>query len=110
MDAPRRLWVRLPRSVVALLFFLAFGVGGLILGCILFPPLELFGARRAMRALVRASYRLFVGAGRVTGLFRVILSQIIQGADTYMPTPQPYSMPGRSAFDNRCSGSVPSFP
>jgi hypothetical protein len=38
--------------------------------------------------------------------FRVILSRIIQGADTYMPTPQPYSMPGRSAFDNRSEESV----
>jgi 1-acyl-sn-glycerol-3-phosphate acyltransferase len=74
MDAPRRLWIRLPRSVLAMLFFLAFGAGGLILGCILFPPLMLLGARRAMRALVRACYRLFVGAGRITGLFRVILS------------------------------------
>ena len=74
MNAPRRLWVRLPRGVLALLFFFAFGVGGLVLGCVLFPPLMLFRARRAMRALVRASYRLFVGAGRVTGLFRVVLS------------------------------------
>ena len=74
MDAPRRLWVRLPRSVVALLFFLAFGVGGLVLGCILFPPLMLFRARRAMRALVRACYRLFVWAARMTGMIRVVLS------------------------------------
>ena len=73
-NAPRRLWVRLPRSVVALLFFLAFGVGGLILGCILFPPLMLFRARRAMRALVRACYRLFVWAARMTGMIRVVLS------------------------------------
>ena len=73
-NAPRRLWVRLPRSVVALLFFLAFGVGGLILGCILFPPLVLFGARRAMRALVRACYRLFVWAACMTGMMRVALS------------------------------------
>ena len=74
MDAPRRLWVRLPRSALALFFFLAFGVGGLILGCIFFPPLMLFRARRAMRALVRASYRLFVWAARVTGMIRVALS------------------------------------
>ncbi|MBR0505195.1 MAG: 1-acyl-sn-glycerol-3-phosphate acyltransferase [Kiritimatiellae bacterium] len=73
-NAPRRLWVRLLRSVVALLFFLAFGVGGLILGCILFPPLMLFRARRAMRALVRACYRLFVWAARMTGMIRVVLS------------------------------------
>ena len=74
MDAPRRLWVRLPRSALALFFFFAFGVGGLVLGCILFPPLMLFRAKRAMRALVRGCYKLFVGAGRMTGLFRVVMS------------------------------------
>ncbi len=74
MAAPRRLWVRVPRGILALLFFLAFGVGGLVLGCLFFPPLMIFRARRAMRALVRASYRLFVWAARVTGLFRVVLS------------------------------------
>lgn len=74
MDAPRRLWIRLPRSALALFFFLAFGVGGLVLGCILFPPLMLFRARRAMRALVRSCYRLFVWLARVTGLIRVELS------------------------------------
>ena len=74
MDAPRRLWIRLPRSVFALLFFLAFGVGGLVLGCVLFPPLMLFRARRAMRALVRACYRLFVWAARMTGMIRVVVS------------------------------------
>ena len=74
MDAPSRLWVRLPRSALALFFFLAFGVGGLVLGCILFPPLMLFRAKRAMRALVRACYRLFVKAACMTGLIRVALS------------------------------------
>ena len=74
MDAPRRLWVRLPRSALALFFFLAFGVGGLVLGCILFPPLMLFRAKRAMRSLVRGCYKLFVGVGRMTGLFRVVMS------------------------------------
>ena len=74
MDAPRRLWIRLPRSVLALFFFLAFGVGGLVLGCILFPALMLFGAKRAMRALVRGCYKLFVGVGRMTELFRVVMS------------------------------------
>ncbi len=73
-DAPRRLWVRLPRSALALFFFLAFGTGSLVLGCVLFPPFMLFGARRALRALVRASYRLFVWAARLTGLFRVVMS------------------------------------
>ena len=75
MDAPRRLWIRLPRSALALLFFIAFGAGGLVMGCVLFPPLTLFRARRAMRALVRVGYRLFVGVGRVTGLFRVVMSK-----------------------------------
>ena len=74
MDAPRRLWIRLPRSALALFFFIAFGVGGLVLGCVFFPPLMLLRARRAMRALVRGGYRLFVGVGRVTGLFRVVMS------------------------------------
>ena len=73
-EASRRLWIRLPRSVLALLFFIAFGVGGLVLGCLLFPLLALFRARRAMRALVRASYRLFVWAARLTGMIRVVLS------------------------------------
>lgn len=74
MAAPRRLWVRVPRGVLALFFFLAFGIGALVIGCVLFPPMALFRARRAMRTVVRTSYRLFVWAGRMTGLFRVILS------------------------------------
>lgn len=74
MAASRRLWVRVPRGILALLFFVAFGVGGLVLGCVLFPPLMLFRARRAMRALVRACYRLFVWAARMTGMIRVVLS------------------------------------
>ena len=73
-EASRRLWIRVPRSALALLFFFAFGVGGLVLGCLLFPPLALFRARRAMRALVRACYRLFVWAARATGMIRVVLS------------------------------------
>ena len=70
--------MRLLRSILAGIFFLSFGLGSLLIGCILFPLILLFGpnrcARRCMRALVRASYRLFVGAARVTGLFRVALS------------------------------------
>ena len=74
MAAPRRLWVRVPRGFLALFFFLAFGIGGLLLGCVVFPLLMFFRARRAMRTVVRTSYRLFVWAGRMTGLFRVVLS------------------------------------
>ncbi|MBR1588122.1 MAG: 1-acyl-sn-glycerol-3-phosphate acyltransferase [Kiritimatiellae bacterium] len=61
------------RSGLAATFFLAFGLGGLVIGCACFPVLAFFPQRR-MRALVRASYRLFVGAARATGLFRVDLS------------------------------------
>ena len=68
-----RPFVRLMRSGLAAAFFLAFGLGGLVIGCICFPLLAFFSQRR-MRALVRASYRLFVGAARVTGLFRVSIS------------------------------------
>ena len=74
MAVSRRHWVRVPRGILALFFFLAFGVGSLVLGCVLFPPLMLFRARRTMRALVRISYRLFVCAARVTGMIRVVLS------------------------------------
>lgn len=74
MAAFRRLWVRVPRGILALFFFLAFSIGGLVLGCVLFPPLMLFRARRAMRALVRSCYRLFVWAARVTGMIRVVVS------------------------------------
>ena len=73
-----RLWVRLPRSALAAFFFLSFGLGGLVLGVVLFPLLLLLGlgrrSGRARRALVRFCYRLFVGAARVTGLFRVVAS------------------------------------
>ena len=74
MAALRRLWVRVPRGILALFFFLAFGIGGLLLGCVVFPLLMIFRARRAMRTVVRASYRLFVWAARLTGLFRVVMS------------------------------------
>lgn len=66
-------FVRLMRSGLAAAFFLAFGLGGLVIGCVCFPLLAFF-PRRWMRALVRASYMLFVGAARVTGLFRVDIS------------------------------------
>lgn len=66
--------IRFARSLLGGFFFLAYGVGSLLIGLVLFPPLALLGARRTMRALVRLSYRLFVWAGRVTGLFRVAIS------------------------------------
>ena len=69
----RERFVRKARGCLAAAFFLAFGLGGLVIGCVCFPLLAFFPQRR-MRALVRASYRLFVWLARVTGLFRVALS------------------------------------
>ena len=66
-------FLRLARSSLAAVFFLAFGLGGLVIGCICFPLLTFF-SRRRMRALVRASYQFFVAAARVTRLFRVDIS------------------------------------
>ncbi len=70
--------VRIARSALSGFFFLAFGVGSVLLGFLLFPILLVVGrgprGRRRMRACVRASYRLFVWAARVTGLFRVDVS------------------------------------
>ena len=70
--------MRLLRSCLAGAFFAAFALGSLLLGFLLFPILLACGgdsgARRRMRTLVRASYRLFVSAARVTGLLRVDVS------------------------------------
>lgn len=66
--------MRLLRSLLSGAFFTLYGLGGLLIGGLLFPPLALLRRRRAMRALVRASWRLFVWGGRMTGLFRVCIS------------------------------------
>lgn len=66
--------MRLARSILGGCFFLAYGVGSLLIGGLLFPLLALFGATRAKRRLVRASWVLFVWVGRITGLFRVAVS------------------------------------
>ena len=66
------------RSSLAAFFFVGFAMGSVVLGFLLFPVLAVCGdgawARRWMRRLVRVTYRLFVVAGRVAGLFRVVLS------------------------------------
>ena len=62
------------RSLVAAVFFVLYGLGSLVIGGLLFPPLALLGRRRAMRALVRASWRLFMWGARATGLLRVAVS------------------------------------
>lgn len=79
------------RACLAGFFFMVFAAGGLLIGVVLFPlagcftfaggrcaqgktPMrgEIAAARR--RRMVRAAYRLFVVAARVTGLFRVEMS------------------------------------
>lgn len=80
MSVPSRdhLWIRLPRSALAAVFFAGFGIGGLLLGLVFFPLLLLLGtgrrSGRVRRTLVRFCYKLFVGAARVTGLFRVVMT------------------------------------
>lgn len=66
--------MRLARSILSAAFFCLYGLGSLLIGGLLFPPLALFRARRAMRALVRFSWRLFVWGADGTGLFRVVVS------------------------------------
>lgn len=66
--------IRGARSALAGCFFVGYGLGSLGIGLLLFPPLALFTAHRAMRALVRASWRLFVFLGAVLGLFRIEIS------------------------------------
>ena len=70
--------MRLARSVMAGLFFVAYGAGGLLFGSLLFPVLALLGSRdakrRRMRAAVRVAYRVFVRAGAAVRLFRVEVS------------------------------------
>ena len=70
----RRLWIRVPRSLLGGSFFVLYGIGSLVIGGLLFPPLLLCGARMLMSRLVRASWKLFVWGGRWTGLFRVDIS------------------------------------
>ena len=42
------LWKRLPRSLLGGCFFVFYGLGSLAIGGLLFPPLALVGARRAI--------------------------------------------------------------
>lgn len=63
--------MHLVRSLLGGIFFVAYAIGGLVIGAVVFPPLALLRARRARRALVKASWLLFVGTARATRLFRV---------------------------------------
>ena len=71
--------VRVARSALAAIFFTGFAVGSVLLGFLLFPVFLLMGrgegGRRRMRSCVRGSYRFFVWAARVTGLFRVDVAE-----------------------------------
>ena len=70
--------MRFARSCLSGVFFAAFAFGSVLLGFLLFPILPLWGTgpsvQMRMRRLVRSTYRLFVWAARVTGLFRVEIS------------------------------------
>ncbi len=83
--------MKLLRSGLAGCFFVAFAVGGVLLGIGLLPLVALFTfafSRRFSgggctyreliakrnRRLIRAAYRLFVEAARITGLFKVVIS------------------------------------
>jgi len=66
--------VRTLRGLLSGAFFVLYGLGSLLIGGVVFPPLALLRAHRAMRSLVRGSWRLFVWGARVTGLFRVEVS------------------------------------
>ena len=73
--------MKFARSCLSGVFFTAFAIGSALLGFLLFPILLLSGTgpsvQRRMRRVVRQTYRFFVWAARVTGLFRVEIS----GAD-----------------------------
>ena len=62
--------LRFLRSILSALFFAMFGMGGILFSVALLFP---FPPPRARR-LLKASFRFFVWAGRVTGLFRVEIS------------------------------------
>lgn len=66
--------MRLARALLSAVFFTLYGLGSLLIGGVLFPPLALFRRHRAMRRLVRASWVLFVWGARATGLLRVEVS------------------------------------
>lgn len=59
--------MRFLRSVLCAAFFVSFGIGGLVFSAILALPLK----PPLMRSMLRAQFRLFVFAAKVTGLFVV---------------------------------------
>lgn len=71
------------RACLAGVFFMAFALGGLLIGVVLFPLAGCFAKREVAaarrRKMVRVAYRLFVVAARVTGLFRVEMSPECKG-------------------------------
>lgn len=62
------------RSLLAGLFFAAYGLGSLLIGVLLFPLLTLAGAAQAKRALVRFSWQILIGAAQLVRLIRFEIS------------------------------------
>ena len=62
--------MRFVRSILCAVFFLLFGVGGLLFSFVLLFPLPQAFSRRALRT----SFRFFVWLGRKTRMFRVEMS------------------------------------
>lgn len=59
--------VRILRSALCALFFLMFGIGGLLFSLVLLLPVP----ARLARTMMRLQFRLFVWGAKVTGLFAV---------------------------------------
>ena len=64
-------FVRFLRSILCAMFFIAFGLGGLLFSLILLLPVS----RRMARGTQRLFFRFFVWSAKVTGLFVVDVSQ-----------------------------------
>lgn len=61
------------RGCLSSVFFIIYGLGGLVVGFGVLPILFLFGSRvsRVARLIIRGSYIVFVHLAKVLGLFRV---------------------------------------
>jgi len=62
------------RSLLSGICFVVFGVGSLVVGFGLFPPLIWLGMPRAKRTLVRFSWWVFLGSMKVLRLVRIEIS------------------------------------
>ena len=62
------------RSLLAGIFFAAYGLGSLLIGVLLFPLLTLAGAAQTKRALVRFSWQILIGTAQLTRMIRLEIS------------------------------------